>query len=251
MEVFLETPTTTLYKENDRLLKVFKASILNDELKNQVIFNHKIGHIFNTILPNELYYKNNNLCGYYIPYIKPINLEKFFNGEIYIPVEHRITIVKDLFNALKEIHKYLIVGDIHLGNILINISSGFIIDLDYAKSIFSLEEPISKYYIVNSNYFELPNSFNSDINKLFIASLSILFQVNLECFLYSSCSTNDELVKFLLKTLPNSYLSEFAYDLKKHENEKNYKNYFNIDECNDLSKDILESRNKLIRNLHY
>ena len=251
MELFLETPTTTLYKENNRLLKVFKDCILNDELKNQVILNHKIGHVFNVVLPNELYYKNNNLCGYYMPYIKSINLEKFFNEEIYIPVEHRIAVVKDLFNALKEIHKYLIVGDIHLGNILINNSNGFIIDLDYAKSIFSSEEPISKYYIVNGNYFELPNGFNSDINKLFITSLSILFQVNLECFLYGPWRTNDELEKLLLKSIPNSYLSEFAHDLKNHENDINYKNYFNVDECDDLSKDILESRNKLIRNLHY
>lgn len=251
MELFLKTPTSILYRENERLLKVFNRNVLNDELKSQILFNHNIKHIDNIILPTELYYEDNNLRGYYMPFIKAINIEDFFNEEIFISVETRIKIIKDLSNALKSIHNYLILGDIHLGNILLDKDNGYITDLDYAKPFFKIEEPVSKYYLINKSNVELPNSFNTDINKLFIIILSILFQVNLETFLYGPWHTNEELVRLMMSTCPNSYLCDYACLLKENEDNIDFKNYFDIDSCYDIEKEIQENKNKLIRNLHY
>lgn len=249
MEILTKTDTATIYKDNDKLLKVFNPNLIDEKLNNQILLNYLLNPIQNIILPTDLFYQNEIISGYYMPFIDAIDLKKYFEAEVNIPLENRIKIINDLFAALEEIHKYLILGDIHLGNILIN-DTGYITDLDYARSIFEKDEPVSKFYLTSQDNLCLSNSKNSDINKLFICCLSILFQIDLESFLYGPWPTNDEIIR-IFSDIPNNYILYYVYDLKKHENDPNYTNYFKINNDLDIGKNIDEVKRQLIKNLHY
>lgn len=94
-----------------------------------------------------------------------------------ISYEEKVKYALDLFNALYFLHQYIVVGDIHAKNILINDGKAYISDLDNSRKLNNIFKPIYCYYYLNflQSY---GNTKYTDIIKMYIECLSFILGIN-------------------------------------------------------------------------
>ena len=179
--LFFDNYNADFYKYGDDLYKIYKIYI-PEKLELQLMYNERIheevdSHI---ILPTELLYGENQwLIGYKMNFVDGIDLGKEIKQQNF-SYEDKIFFINEMFNLLREAHNYLIVGDIRNSNIMVGKdNSPYLIDLDFAKRLDDIGTPFCRYHIYDS-YEEPLNDKNEDIIKMYVSTLSLLYNYNVE-----------------------------------------------------------------------
>lgn len=173
-----------LYIENNEtLLKVLKDG--NQKMLEFLASVDEHEHIVKPFETGIITYPNSNetQLSYKMKFIKNAKtLTSLLDSNI--PYEQKVIYAKQLFSALKFLHNYIIVGDIHPGNILISEdkSKAYLTDLDNSKKLNDYFSSISCYYYLNifENY---GNTIYTDITKLYLEIFMFIVDVNFHSFI--------------------------------------------------------------------
>ena len=150
-----------------------------------------IENIPGLLLPTSLLY-DIEIFGYEIPYISgSINIDSYLqNPAKDIDINGVIT---TLFQALDEIHKHFIFGDVRNSNILIKDNKATFIDWDFGIKLGSNDKVFS-YYFINLPTFT--PTILDDLTKTFICALCLLYHIDFEKFImYNSLFSLKNILK--------------------------------------------------------
>lgn len=245
-EVYKDLPTCILYKRNEYLYKVLKKGCHNRGIMiNQINYNYEIANEVSKriILPDKLI----DLNIYRMKYIDSFNIDESLNNNI--PLDRKINIVNSLYDALKEVHQYLIVGDIAARNCLIPNdpydSDSYLIDFDLSAPVSSSREAISTYKLKTERGKSISNNKNSDIAKMFVVILELLFQYDIEKEIIKSPNLM-VIKKFLERIQNNGLLMEyFNYLNTALENGEQITEYFQIPNSLCFKKEVEDGISKI------
>lgn len=140
-----------------------------------------------------------SIYGYSMPFLKEAkSLDELLNT---IKKDDVLQIIKELFDTLTELNKYIVYGDIRMANILLYKDKPYFIDWEDGKMISSRKRIFITYYnpiytiIIKHklSILDLENTLTDNI-KLYIVALSLIYGIDLEkavikndtSFLYSS-----------------------------------------------------------------
>ena len=241
--LYYDNYNARFYKYGNELLKIFR-NYVPEFLESQLMYNDRIhkkvdNHI---ILPNKLLYNNDgSLQGYKMKFVKGQSLDNEIKKNK-LNYEETIFLINELFRLLKEIHEYLIVGDIRNANLLIGKNGAYMIDLDYAVKKDSSDLPLCSYRIqFNDEYLY---DQNSDMVKMYISTLSLLYNYNLE-----EEFSRFEYLDYLDDFIPLSgYLKEYFYYLKNCiAKNQNASYYLKIPFSSNIEKEISTASARILR----
>lgn len=153
--------------------------------------------------------------------------------------------IEETFSALKHLHQFIIIGDIHGDNIFIHNNKAYIFDLDYFHKLNKREKPFKSKYYVSKKEIKKP-TIVTDVIKAYIESYSFIFEIDLS--MYIRLIGYKKFCKLLLEcTLPKEVLEFLKISLKilnrKQVNEEIYiSNNF-------IKEDLLEKKDELVLKL--
>ncbi len=178
--LYYDNYNANFYKYGKDLLKIFK-NYVSEELENQIIINRLIHDDVDRriILPKGLIYDEKKwLLGYRMDFVNGINLSKEIKQNN-LTYEDKVFLINELFALLKEIHTYLVVGDVRNSNIMIGKDKrAYLIDFDYSQKLSSSKRPYCMYHVYNG--VDPLNDQNEDIIKMYISTLSLLYNFDVE-----------------------------------------------------------------------
>jgi len=240
--LFFDNYNANFYKYNNDLYKIYKIYI-PEELEVQLMYNESIHNKVDQhiILPTELLYGENDwLIGYKMNYVEGIDLEKEIKQQNF-SFEDKIFFINDMFNLLREAHNYLIVGDIRNSNIMIGKDkSAYLIDLDYAKKLDAIGTPFCRYHIYHHD--EALNNKNEDIIKMYISTLSLLYNYNIE-HSFSRFENIDALEMYIpFSGLLQDYYYHIRDCINKHQDIK----YLNIPFDNNIERELNTAKSRIL-----
>ena len=204
--------SSTLYQKNNILYKIFNDDLFLKEKEDNIDYFLKNKKIELSGYPLEkIYNKEKQFIGYTLDLFK--NCYSFYELiEKEIDLSLKKTIIQDVINQLKEIHKMsIVIKDIHLDNMIAN-NRGHIIDLDEIvlpgneykfKSLYCIKKDENTPYIIKETK-------QTDNIKTIINCLSLIYNYNFES-LYMECEDLEQLLNLLKYCLPKiliEYLEE-------------------------------------------
>lgn len=179
---YTSTFSADLYRKQEYIYKIIKKTFIgSNHVLKQIKYNYVISKETSEslVLPNKLLADNI----YRMNFIEGYNIDTCFKNKS-ISLEKRIAIVNTLFRNLQEVHQFLIVGDVAARNCMIpkdiHDKNIYLIDFDFAAPINASYEALSPYDIVSESGIIIPSNCDSDIVKLFIVSLNLLYQWDFE-----------------------------------------------------------------------
>lgn len=99
----------------------------------------------------------------------------------HLPSDEKKQIILEFFSILKQLHEYIVVGDIHLHNLMVYQGHALFCDWDSFRKIEDDQEMIrSRYYIYNGSCDQ--NQF-TDMVKMVVSALCFYFGEGMEVFL--------------------------------------------------------------------
>ena len=224
-----------------------------DRLDNPIkikdpIYSLKVNHIRflsdkkipHAVLPRDIYnISDYDGIAYSEDYINDATTFKSETVNRKYTFSQKMNAVSNVFEAIRNIHKYGVIGDIHLDNFLCNRDgAGFVIDLDDLR--INKEYIDFIFYLIRlkkmSRPIDLQNE-NIDNIKAAICALSFIYGINFETMVrYYSL---DELVK-CLKKLDIKNVEQFKKVLTTIEGEFTYFDellpYINSDEMDERAR---------------
>lgn len=143
-----------------------------------------------------------------------------------VSYEQKMEYAKQLFSALQFLHQYIVIGDIHSRNILVDEKNAYIIDLDDFKKPDIIKQ-IDCYYYINI-LRSFGNNKYTDIIKMYIECLSFILEINFPRFIrrssyaefykmITSYNLPPEVLSFFKISCTSKFksLGEEAYDFEK------------------------------------
>lgn len=164
---------TNIYEENNILYKVCSDTI-DREISHTLCYIHSMPKIDGFLGINDLLVDNGYIYGYTMDKLEnSFTLGSVIESEF--SLEEKFNLINKITNTIKEIHKYFVIGDIRLDNILIYNNEPVIIDIENGQKL-----KTRKYLVTYYSLRDKKNSIMDDIFKLFVCTLSILLNTNLE-----------------------------------------------------------------------
>ena len=241
--LFFDNYNADFYKYGNDFYKIYKIYI-PEALEVQLMYNEQIEgkvdkHI---ILPTELLYgKNQWLIGYKMNFVDGINLSQEIKQNNF-NMEDKIFFINEMFNLLREVHNYLIVGDIRNSNIMIGKDqSAYLIDLDFAKKLDAIGTPLCRYHIYNA-YEEPLNDKNEDIIKMYVSALSLLYNYNVE----HSFSRFENIDALEMYVPYSGLLKDYYYHIRDSINRHQDIEYLNIPFDYDIEKETNTAKSRIL-----
>ena len=244
-QLYTENHNAKFYKQGNNLFKVFKGYV-DERLEDQIVYNQSINSKINKriILPKKVLYNDKGwMIGYKMVYVAGRNLEDEIQNP-YLSYEDKIILINEFFQLLKEIHNYLIVGDIRNTNLMIGSDgNAYMIDFDYAKKSDSSDLMFCRYNILYRDcYME---DKNEDIIKLYISALSILYNLDIEQIFIDLGNSN---ITELFSFIPLSgFLKDYCYyivDCVNHN--KKITNYMQLPFDSVIEKEVNTARARIL-----
>ena len=231
-----------LYTMDNLMYKIFFDNSIHIETKEQII-NYLLEQNLNCkniILPKNKIFINNIFKGYTMDYVQnSSSISSFVNdNNSNFSLEKRKKFMLELNNSIKEIHKAnMYYGDIHQGNIIIDNFDLYLIDIDSLRINNISEHLMSLYRLkeVSSSNTKKEENFKTDIIKMNIILLSLLYQADFELLymrnglkflrdiidaLYLPNDIAKEFKNNLNLELQPKFLSDKILNLSKYENSK-------------------------------
>lgn len=214
-------------------------------VQENIRYIHDIPVINGYTRPINVLCNNGEIYGYEMEYLKGyIQLDEWIKTKENIPFEKLRPFILSMWLTLRKINRFYSYGDINSSNIMIN-KEGKLILIDWENGTYnnSFVMPFTKYEISGTK-----NSFQSDVIKLYINTLSVIyhfdfeklfthFDVNSFYYLLKEYKINDNILKFL---------EDFLFEINTGTN-----NYFYLDKYLTRTKSISLSRqNKVSKNLY-
>ena len=218
---FKKTNTSTLYKLNNDAYKVIDDSFFfYNEIMNHIVYNYQIHNLVspNIILPNDLITNNLQIRGYKCRYIKGKTLEGLAKE---LDTEEKIALLNKLTNLLKEIHNYLVVGDINLENCMYDKNgNAYLIDFDLSTKLDERPSMMSLYNFTDDERKSIYSNLSTDKIKMGIVAASVLYDINFEDSLTSKkpYSNWNKFLQYTNNTLFKDYFKESLHSINKDEN---------------------------------
>ena len=243
-KLFYDTNKSKLFKYKNDIYKLFKGYV-SEELETQVIYNFLIRKEVSKqiILPTGLLREKDDwLCGYVMNYVDGQTLRNEIDN-CRLTTEDKVFIINELFEELKEIHYYLTVGDIRNSNLMIGKDGhAYMIDFDFAVRNESSRIPFVSYQVSYED--EFLNDKNGDIAKLFISTLSLLYNYNIEF----DMKHNEDVTNISNFVPYNGTLKEYYdYFINKIYRHEPITEYLKIPLEENVEKDILVKKRKLLQ----
>ncbi len=248
---FKETNTAILYKYNSSIFKIINRDAwLYDEIIQNIINNYVLHESVssNIILPTELVMDSKKkIRGYRCNYVPGNNLETFAHE---LSTEEKVLLLNRLLELLKEINKFLIVGDINLANCMYD-KNGNVYMIDFDLSIPFSEEPskIALYnFVQKKTNKSIQSNLSTDKLKMAILFASVLYETNFEASFISNIPYN-KWHKFYQFT-SNSYFKDyFKQAFKQLNHQQEVTNYLYLPNTQSFAK-LIEEDKKRVRKLY-
>lgn len=210
-----------IYRYDDGLLmKVYgiNSSYLIDTLEYNVDTLLNIGHIENVIMPLCKVYIDGEFKGICMDEVKDAtNLYTIIENPK-ISLNARISYAKQLRYALHNLHQNnVVIGDMHLDNIIVNDQSAYFVDMDSARCKEDILLP-SLYYLkqtVSDPYIRIENK-DTDNFKLAVIALSMIYQVNFEQPIRDR-KIGQYIMDDVRECLPDDLKDSYAYPINMEE----------------------------------
>ena len=210
---------TNIHEEKDILYK-----ICNDyssyETQDILTYIYSLPKIDGVLGITDLLCEDGVIYGYTMPKLngsvtlKSI-IEKQFSDET------KCFLIKKLTNTLKELHKYLVIGDIRLDNILIYENKPLFIDLENGQKIYERNYLVTLYDLRDKEY-----SVMDDIFKLFVCIMSILFNEDFEYLFTTSYDDRQHFEDFINKINSSEIKVYYEYLKESLKEDHTYPIYF-------------------------
>ncbi len=224
---------TNIYEENGTLYKICSDYISYD-IQNMLSYLKSLPEIDCVLGINDLLSEDGIVYGYTMPKLNySITLKSIIEKEF--SPETKCFLIKKLTNSLRELHNFIVVGDIRLDNILIYENRPIFIDLENGQKVTERNYLVTLYDIRDKEY-----SVIDDIYKLFICIMSILFNRDFE-YLFTSNYDNRKYFDDFIEGLNSNEIKAYYEYLKESSKEDyTYPIYF-TDIFKEFTPDIVKN----------
>ncbi len=170
-EIFIENQDTLIKAIPDDINKMI-SFLIDMPSHSHIIKPKEIGTIVysSSVKKKDMEYKS---C-YRMDYLENAHNLYSFN-KANIPYSEKLKYTKQFFEALKFLHQYLVLGDIHAKNLFIANENAYIGDLDNARDKEHWACEFSAYYISKLKW--LGSSKYTDIIKMYLECLSFILGI--------------------------------------------------------------------------
>lgn len=220
-----------IYQQERTLYKIC-SDYDNYEVQDILTYIHSMPKIDGVLGINDLLSENGIVYGYTMPKLDySVSLQDIIENN-FTP-EAKCYLINEITNIMKKLHKYMIIGDVRLSNILIHNHKPIFIDLENGQKINENKFLLTYYNITDKEY-----TIMDDIFKLFIVSMSILFNKNFEYFFVT-----DKNIYFdeMIDNIDSIELKTYYEYLKSSLNEEvSYPIYF-TDIFSEFTPDVVKS----------
>lgn len=226
--------------EQERVLYKICSDYESYEVQEILTYIYSMPKIDGVLGINDLLSENGIVYGYTMPKLDySVSLQDIIENN-FTP-EAKCYLINEITNIIKKLHKYMMIGDVRLSNILIYDHKPIFIDLENGQKINENKSLLTYYNISNKKY-----TIMDDIFKLFIVIMSILFNKNFEyLFVTNKRVYFDEIID----NIDSIELKTYYEYLKSSLNEDvSYPIYFTdifSDFTPDVVKDLTEKELKL------
>lgn len=223
-----------IYQQERTLYKIC-SDYDNYEVQDILTYIHSMPKIDGVLGINDLLSENGIVYGYTMPKLDySVSLQDIIENN-FTP-EVKCYLINEITNIMKKLHKYMMIGDVRLSNILIHNHKPIFIDLENGQKINENKFLLTYYNITDKEY-----TIIEDIFKLFIVSMSILFNKNFEYFFVT-----DKNIYFdeLIDNIDSIELKTYYEYLKSSLNEEvSYPIYF-TDIFSEFTPDVIRGLTK-------
>lgn len=222
---------SNIYQQERTLYKIC-SDYDNYEVQDILTYIHSMPKIKGVLGINDLLSENGVVYGYTMPKLDySVSLQDIIENN-FAP-EVKCYLINEITNIMKKLHKYMMIGDVRLSNILIHNHKPIFIDLENGQKINENKFLLTYYNITDKEY-----TIIEDIFKLFIVSMSILFNKNFEYFFVTNKNIYfDEIID----SIDSIELKTYYEYLKSSLNEEiSYPIYF-TDIFSEFTPDVIRS----------
>lgn len=196
-----------IYEEKDVLYKIC-SDYNNYETQDILTYIYSIPKIEGVLGIDNLLCENGFIYGYTMPKLRDsVSLKSII--ENHFTIEEKYHLIKKLTDTLKQLHNYLVVGDIRLDNILMYNNEPIFIDLENGQKIYE-----RNYLITLYDLRDKPYSVIDDLFKLFICIISIIYNRDFE-YLFEFDVTKRRIFDKFISEIPSIEIQSYYEFLKE------------------------------------
>ena len=210
---------TNIYEENGVLYKIC-SDYISYEVQSMLSYLKSLPEIDGVLGINDLLSEDGVVYGYTMPKLNySITLKSIIEKDF--SPEAKCFLIKKLTNSLRELHNFLVVGDIRLDNILIYEKRPVLIDLENGQKVSERNYLVTLYDLRDKEY-----SVMDDIFKLFICIMSILFNRDFEYLFISNYNNRNYFDDFIKGLNSNEIKAYYEYLKESLKEDYTYPIYF-------------------------
>lgn len=222
-----------IYEEKDTLYKIC-SDYNNYETQDILTYINSIPKIEGVLGINDLLCENGFIYGYTMPKLNDsVTLKSII--ENHFTNEEKYYLIKRLTDILKQLHNYLVVGDIRLDNILIYNNEPIFIDLENGQKIYE-----RNYLITLYDLRDKPYSVIDDLFKLFICVISIIYNRDFE-YLFEFDVTKRGIFDKFISEIPSNEIKTYYEYLKESLIEDNIHPIYFTDIFQNFNEDTIKN----------
>lgn len=219
---------------HDNVIKPIEEIVIDRNGLEKIRKNVDNSYIFS----NEKYYS-----GYCMKFLK--NARTLISAyKENIPYEEKVIYAKQLFSALKHLHQYLVIGDIHPKNILLENNNAYITDLDNSRKLNERFKAIDCYYNI-SFLGKYGNNKQTDIIKMYLELLGFILEIDFSKFI-RRYGYSEFYEIFTSYPLPDKVMNFFKQSHKFRNSRNPDEELYNFEEF--ITPEILE-RKRIYKNI--
>ena len=222
-----------IYEESDTLYKICN-DYNNYETQDILTYIYSMPKIKGILGINDLLCENGFVYGYTMPKLRDsVSLKNIIENQF--TIEEKYHLIKNLTDTLKQLHNYLVIGDIRLDNILIYNNEPIFIDLENGQKIYE-----RNYLITLYDLRDKPYSVIDDLFKLFIYIISIMYNRDFE-YLFEFDITKRKVFDNFISKIPSNEIQTYYEYLKESLIEDNIHPIYFTDVFQNFNEDTIKN----------
>ena len=221
LEVF--SSESTLYFDNEQVYKLYdKHEVdVSKQKQEKILLLNECALPSNVVVPNTLIQNDNLMYGCIMKYIKNSKpLIKYKNENVFLKLLYEVS------QSLSIIHndaRNIVVGDLHLNNILIdNNQNHFYVDIDSCMINGIREDRLPRnlmQYLINRSHYDIRASKETDKLCMILSIINALFDKDIDCL------SMEEYDRKTIQTNMPIKLREVIIDIKNNKHDIPYVPY--------------------------
>lgn len=232
----------TLYVHDGKVYKLFSQDYSERIHYLQSISTHP--HILPILEEIKLEWSSDFQSGYITEYKE--NAKTFFKlFTEHLEYDEKEKYIYQIFSALKHLHQFIILGDIHGDNLFVHEGKAYIYDLDFYRKVDEKGKFFKNRYHVSKIERKRATKY-TDMIKMYIESYSLILEEDLSSFIQQFGYKN--FCRFLLNiSIPKEMLEFINLSLKMLKEKRLLEEIYNPDYF--IDENILEYKEQVARHL--